>query len=241
MTAQYTPVHPAPINRSLALIRTLFTLVCMSIALPGMAQDVRYVSDVQYVSLRSGQGTSHPITHRGIRSGTRFIVHETNTDSGYSRVSTASGSTGWVGNQYLMNEPSARSQLQLLEGGASELQQKLKGLSEDVANAEVEKAGLQRQLEETELQRSQLSSELIEVKQLSGNALTLDVDNRRLVGSNEMLLQDLQITRAEVTRLRESEKSDAFINGALAVLIGVMITLAVPRLWPKKRRNSEWA
>jgi SH3 domain protein len=28
------------------------------------------------------------------------------------------------------------------------------------------------------------------------------------------------------------------MNGAFAVLIGVMITLMVPRLWPKK--SSEW-
>lgn len=223
------------------MIRTLFALIFLSLALPALSQEIRYVSDTQFISLRSGQGTSHPITHRGIRSGTRLIVHETNTDSGYSRVSTASGDTGWVGNQYLMKEPSARSQLKLLEGGASELQQRLQSLSEDVANAEAEKISLQRQLEETEQQRAQLSSELIEVKQLSGNALALDGDNRRLVGSNEMLLQDLEIARAEVTRLRESEKNDAFINGAFAVLIGVMITLAVPRLWPKKRRNSEWA
>ena len=223
------------------MIRILFALICISFTLPGLSEEIRYVSDLQYISLRSGQGTSHPITHRGIRSGTRLIVHETNADSGYSRVSTASGNTGWVGNQYLMKEPSARSQLKLLEGSASEVQQRLKSLSEDMANVEAEKAGLQRQLEETEQQRSQLSSELIEVKQLSGNALALDGDNRRLVGSNEMLLQDMEIARAEVTRLRESEKNDAFINGALAVLIGVMITLAVPRLWPKKRRNSEWA
>ena len=31
------------------------------------------------------------------------------------------------------------------------------------------------------------------------------------------------------------------MNGAMAVLLGVIITLVVPRLWPKRRRSSSWA
>ena len=39
------------------------------------AQDVRYISDKQYVPLRSGAGNEYRITHRGLPSGTRLTVN----------------------------------------------------------------------------------------------------------------------------------------------------------------------
>jgi SH3 domain protein len=46
---------------------------------------------------------------------------------------------------------------------------------------------------------------------------------------------------AENQRLHDKVDSEDFLNGALAVLLGVIITLVVPRLWPKRRKSSSWA
>jgi SH3 domain protein len=69
----------------------------------------------------------------------------------------------------------------------------------------------------------------------------LDSDNRRLSVDTETLKSDLELLRTENQRLSDKLQSQDFINGALAVLLGVIITLVVPRLWPKRRQNSSWA
>ena len=46
---------------------------------------------------------------------------------------------------------------------------------------------------------------------------------------------------SENQRLEDKLDSGAFLDGALAVFLGVIITLVVPRLWPKRRKSSSWA
>jgi SH3 domain protein len=46
--------------------------------------------------------------------------------------------------------------------------------------------------------------------------------------------------QAENQRLLDKLKSEDFMNGALAVLLGVIIALITPRLVPKRRKNSGW-
>jgi SH3 domain protein len=46
---------------------------------------------------------------------------------------------------------------------------------------------------------------------------------------------------AETIRLQDKLKNEDFMNGALAVLLGVIIALVAPRLVPKRRKTSSWA
>ena len=47
--------------------------------------------------------------------------------------------------------------------------------------------------------------------------------------------------RADNQRLRDKLESEDFMNGALAVLLGVIIALVAPRLVPRRRKHSGWA
>ncbi len=76
---------------------------------------------------------------------------------------------------------------------------------------------------------------------LYGKALELDVDNRRLVEESENLRSNMDMLESENRRLNDKMGNEDFMNGALAVLLGVIITLVVPRLWPKRRKSSSWA
>jgi SH3 domain protein len=69
----------------------------------------------------------------------------------------------------------------------------------------------------------------------------LDKDNRRLVEESENLRSDLEMLESERLRLQEKLESEDFMNGAMAVLLGVIIALVAPRLIPKRRKNSSWA
>jgi SH3 domain protein len=46
---------------------------------------------------------------------------------------------------------------------------------------------------------------------------------------------------SENYRLQEKLDSEDFFNGAMAVLLGVIIALVAPRLVPKRRKSSSWA
>ena len=53
-----------------------------------------------------------------------------------------------------------------------------------------------------------------------------------------MLRSQIEVLEADNQRLQDQLDSEAFMNGAFAVLLGVLITLLVPRLWPKRRKSS---
>ena len=105
----------------------------------------------------------------------------------------------------------------------------------------IERDALMASLDERELQLAAITDELTQLKQISGKSLQLDADNRRLVVDSEQLRSQLDMLEAENQRLLDKVDSEDFLNGALAVLLGVIITLVVPRLWPKRRKSSSWA
>jgi SH3 domain protein len=217
----------------------LVLLMGLSTASP--AQDIRYITDELFVPVRSGQGTQYRIVHRGLPSGTRVTVRETDEESGYSYVITDGGTEGWLLSRYLESERPAEDRL-------AELQTKYDAMlgDEDSVRSQLVEARSQSQALSQELEglRSELEdtrSELAEVRRISSNALALDEMNRRLAEESEFLKTRVEVLEADNQRMEDSRESQAFRNGALAVLLGVIITLLVPRLWPKRRRTSEWA
>jgi SH3 domain protein len=221
---------------------SLLAALCLTLgAAHSLAQDVRYISDTQYIPLRSGAGTEYRILNSGLPSGTRLTVHETTDDGLWARITTAGGETGWLRAQYLMSEQPAASRLQEVAARNEQLQAQNATLSEQVKALQAERGELSTQVTETGGNLEQVSQELAHLKQVSGKAVQLDNDNRRLTEESERLRAEVDTLEAENQRLQDSLQSSAFIDGALAVLLGVVITLVVPRLWPKRRRNSSWA
>ena len=60
------------------------------------AQDISYVSDKQYIPLRSGPGGEYRITHKGIPSGTRLTIARTSSDGVWTEITTDRGTSGWI-------------------------------------------------------------------------------------------------------------------------------------------------
>ncbi len=204
-------------------------------------QDIRYVSDTQYIPLRAGPGGNYTVTHRGIPSGTRLKVNNTSPDGEFTQITTDRGTSGWIRTQYLMKDLPAQNKLTAAVKRAAALEEKNAALASEASTLKSEQVGALDQIQSTEGQLQLVTQALAELKQISGKAVQLDIDNRRLVIASETLQSDLEMVNAENMRLADKVESEAFVNGALAVLLGVIITLVVPRLWPKRRTNSEWA
>lgn len=238
--------------RNSSLLPLIALLTCIGAVTPSAAQDVMYISDTQYIPVRSGPGNNYRIVNRGLPSGTRLTVIRQSEDGVFSEITTERGTTGWVRSQYLMSEQPAQLKLDAALARASTVEARNAELREQMASSSDE---LQQQIVALQSQRDDLESrlastagelvsvsdELAALKQISANAVQLDTDNRRLVEQSEMLKSEVETLQAENQRLGDKLESEAFMDGALAVLLGVGITLAIPYLWPKRKRHSEWA
>jgi SH3 domain protein len=205
------------------------------------AQDVRYISDKQYIPVRGGPGNEFRILHRGLPTGTRLSVAKMSEDGEWAEITTDGGTAGWLRAQYLQAEPPAQSRLDDLLAKTQAAGGLTNALQEEITVLQTERDGLLAQVADQETQAGTLVAELNQLKQISGNAQQLDADNRRLVVDTEQLRSQVDMLEAENQRLHDKVDSEDFLNGALAVLLGVIITLVVPRLWPKRRKSSSWA
>ena len=224
-------------------MRIALTVLLLALlgAASAQAQDVRYISDKQYVPLRSGAGNEYRITHRGLPSGTRLTVSGESDNGEWSQVTTDSGLSGWMRSQYLMKGVPAQVRLDAALAQAGQAGEQSSALQEELQVVQAERDALLEQLGTTETELAGVAEELAQLKQISGNAVKLDEDNRHLVVRQEELRSEVEMLKAENLRLVDKIESEDFLNGALAVLLGVIITLVVPRLWPKRRKSSSWA
>ncbi|MFT6956211.1 MAG: SH3 domain protein [Halieaceae bacterium] len=218
----------------------LFVLLNTSVA-SSLAQDVRYISDKQYIPLRSGAGGEYRITHRGIPSGTRLTIARQSSDGTWAEITTENGTAGWIRTQYLMDETPSKSLLTASQEKVQTLAHSNAELSQELAQLKGERSELTQQVTETDSGLRSVSEELAQLKQISGKAVQLDSDNQRLVEESENLRSEVDMLEFENQRLVDKLDSGAFLDGALAVFLGVIITLVVPRLWPKRRKSSSWA
>lgn len=218
-----------------------FFFLCLLLPGISLAQDVRYVSDKTKIPLRSGAGNDYRIVHRGIPSGTQLTVARTSSDGVWSEITTARGTSGWIRSQYLMKEQPAALKLDNAIARAQTAMEKSKALAEEVQALKAERAQLLSQIKNTGSELETVSADFSELQKISGKSVQLDIDNRRLVEETENLRSETDMLESENRRLQEKLKSEDFLNGALAVLLGVIIALVAPRLVPKRRKSSSWA
>ncbi|MFK8047618.1 MAG: TIGR04211 family SH3 domain-containing protein [Halioglobus sp.] len=203
--------------------------------------DTRYVSDKQFIPLRSGPGGNYRITHRGIPSGTQLEVSKTSENGEYAEITTVKGTQGWIRTQYLMTELPAQNKVDAAEQKAASLAEQNRKIRAESKALKQERAELLTQVKNTSGSLDSTTEELAQLKAISGKAVQLNTDNSRLVLESEELRSEVETLEAENQRLQDKLESEAFMDGAIAVLLGVIIALVVPRLWPTRRKNSSWA
>lgn len=223
------------------MLRYLPVLALLSVfSVHLQAQDTRYVSDQVFIVLHRGPGTEYRWVTK-LTPGTRLEVARIAEDGKWAEVTTSRGTTGWVNTEFLSTDAPAQILLPAAQARADQLAAKNAELNSELKALQAEKLALLNKINSTDSELGDVSQELANLKQVSGKAVQLDTDNRRLVEESENLRSEVDMLEAENMRLQDKLKSEDFINGALAVLMGVFITLVVPRLWPKRRKSSSWA
>lgn len=217
----------------------LCSLLLSQIATVNAAEETRYISDVFYVPLHSGNSTKHRIIHRGLKTGTRLTLLETDNEAGFSKVTTSKGTEGWIQNQFLAATPIARIRLVEAQNKLQKLNKKLTNLEKNNSETKQSNGEIQKQATLLARQNQQLNKELDSIKKISANAINLDTNNRELLKKNEMLKIDIAELQANNSRLSDKSDKEWFFRGALAVLMGVFLAIVLPKLKPKAR-SKEW-
>jgi len=217
---------------------SLFTLVCCLLLAPSVLAQTRYISDELYVPLRAGQGNQYRIVHRGLPSGTPLELIEEGEE--WSQVRTEDGTEGWIRNQYLQNEPIAETLLQQAQARIATLTNRQENLGQETSQLEQRNQELQTQVENLQAENQRLVAELEEIKRVSSNTLELNQRHQELLEEHQILQTQLDVAQAENERLERESQQTWFLYGAIAVGLGVILTLIAQSV-KSRRRYSEWA
>lgn len=195
-----------------------------------------WVSDQFEITLRSGPSTNNAIQLM-VDSGTRLEVLERDDESGYTRVMTQGGTEGWVLTRYLMNEASAREQLQALTSQLTNANTRGSSLDSqlDAIKGEYDAAG--NQITTLERDKAALEEELAEIKRTAANVLAIRDQNTTLMDElaaaqirADTLEQENRVLTSQTTRYW-------FVTGAIVLVVGLILGLWLPRInWRRRRR-----
>ena len=199
-----------------------------------------WVSDEFEITLRSGPSTSNAIQLM-VGSGTRLEVLEQNTDSGYSLVRTSEGTEGWVLTRYLMNEPSARDQIERLTKQLTGTSTEGTSLSSQLAAIRNEHNSAKRQISTLENEKSALESELAEIRTAAADVLGVNQHNKNLM--NELAAEKMRADALEQENRKLGSQTTRywFLSGALVLLIGILLGLWLPRMRARRRSGYDFS
>lgn len=215
-------------------------LVCGLFAFSAALAAPAWVSDQFEITLRSGPSTTNAIQLM-IDSGLRLEVLERDADSGYSRVRTPGGTEGWVLTRYLMNEPSAREQLQKLTSQLTSANSRGSSLDTQMKAIKGQYDTANKNISSLEREKAAVEKELATIRRTAANVLAIDKQNKSLMDQlaaaqirGDTLEQENRQLTGQATRYW-------FMTGALVLLVGIILGIWLPRVrWQRRSRYDRF-
>ncbi|MFC3153410.1 TIGR04211 family SH3 domain-containing protein [Litoribrevibacter euphylliae] len=215
----------------------ILTLAGSMLAMDFAAAQTAYIRDTLYVPLRSGQGTSFRIVHKGLKTGSKLNVLEVSEDEKYTKVVTSRGIEGWIQSQYLSYEPVASIKLAAAEAQLAKLAAENKELNTRRSELSGSKSELQKSVVILENENAELSSELKRITEISANAIKLNEDNRKLTESTQLLKNKIDLLEADNLRLQNDRTKSMWLTGASIAFVFTCLGWIIAT---RKRKDSGW-
>ena len=220
-----------------AYLPSVLVGICLIFMTTVATADTRYVSDELGITLRTGKSTQHQIL-RMVTSGTPLTVLESDQETGYSRVRTPDGVEGWVLTRYLMDQPSARSQLASANKKMASLEDENKDLKSKFNDVSGDKNSLDKDKRELLAKNSKLEADLDHIRKTAANAIAIESEKERLTLEKNRLETQLQTVQQENHSLKDRRDREWFVRGAAVVIVGILIGLILPKI--RFRSRSRW-
>lgn len=199
-----------------------------------------WVSDQFEITLRSGPSTSNAIQLM-VDSGLRLEVLERDADSGYSRVRTPGGTEGWVLTRYLMNEPSAREQLQTLTSQLTDANSRGSTLDSQMNAIKGRYDAANNQIKKLEREKSAVENELATIKRTAANVLAINDQNKTLMDQLAESQIRADTLEQENRQLTSQTTRYWFMAGALVLSVGIILGIWLPRIrWQRRSRYDRF-
>lgn len=199
-----------------------------------------WVTDQFEITLRSGPSTNNAIQLM-IDSGLRLEVLERDADSGYSRVRTPGGTEGWVLSRYLMNEPSAREQLETLSGQLTSATSRGSSLDAQMSAVRAEYDAANTKIAGLERDKAALEKELAEIRRTAANVLAINEQNTTLMDQLAASQIRADTFEQENRRLAGQTTRYWFMAGAVVLLFGILLGIWLPRVrWQRRSRYDRF-
>lgn len=199
-----------------------------------------WVSDKFEVMLRSGPSTSNAIQLM-IGSGMQLEVLERDAETGYSRVTTPGGTEGWVLTRYLMNERSAREQLEILTNDLTNANSRGTSLGSQLTAIKGEYDAANRRIDTLERDKTAAEKELADIKRTAANVLSINEQNKSLMDQLATAQIRADTLEQENRQLTSQTTRYWFMSGALVLLIGIILGIWLPRVrWKRGSRYDRF-
>jgi len=193
-----------------------------------------WVSDEFEIMLRSGPSTSNAIQLM-VGSGMQLEVLERDADSGYSRVRTPGGTEGWVLTRYLMNERSAREQLEILTSELTNANSRGTSLDSQLIAIKGEYDAANRRADGLEREKAAMEKDLAEIKRTAANVLGINDQNKSLMDQLATAQIRADTLEQENRQLSSQTTRYWFMSGGLLMLVGVILGIWLPRIrWQRR-------
>ncbi|MEJ1411816.1 MAG: TIGR04211 family SH3 domain-containing protein, partial [Candidatus Sedimenticola sp. (ex Thyasira tokunagai)] len=203
----------------------------------GAYAETRYVTDVNKITLRSGESTTHKVI-RMLTSGQAVEVIASSRASGYSNIRTKEGQTGYVLTRLLMSIPSARERLTAAEARLEELEKAPGELSSQLAQLQGEHKVLTTQFGELETVKQSLEQELQSIRRTAANAIRISSERNELRQQVADLTHQVEGLKQENRELTNNQAQHWFLIGAGVIVGGILIGLILPRLRVQRRKDT---
>ncbi len=215
-------------------------LLFAMLAGPAALAEPAWVSDQFEIMLRSGPSTSNAIQLM-VKSGARLEVIESDAETGYSRVRTAGGTEGWVLTRYLMNEPSAREQLENLSSQLTNATSRGSSLNSQLTSIRAEYESANNDIRQLERDKAGLEQELAEIKRTAANVLAINDQNKSLMDQLAAAQIRADTLEQENRQLMSQTTRYWFMTGALVLLVGIILGIWLPRVrWQRRSRYDRF-
>ena len=223
-----------------SLARTVFLLGSCFFAATAARAEPAWVSDQFEVMLRTGPTTGNAIT-RVLQSGAELEVLERDSESGYARVRTPAGTEGYVLIRYLMNEPSAREQLQRLTGQLTSATTRGSTLTSQLDAVKAQYDDAATTISALERDKQALQAELGQIREAAANTLAIDRQNKDLRQQLTDAEIKVSILEQENETLSGQTTRNWFLAGAVVLIVGIALGLWLPRIrWQKRSRYDRF-
>jgi SH3 domain protein len=217
----------------------IILLAAVLLPIPAFAEPA-WVTDQFEITLRSGPSTSNAIQLM-VSSGTRLEVLERDADSGYTRVRTQGGTEGWVLTRYLMNEASAREQLQTLTSQLTNANSRGSSLDTQLKAIRSEYDAANRNIQTLERDKAAVEKELAEIKRTAAGVLSINEQNKSLMDELTAAQIRADTLEQENRALASQTKRYWFMAGALVLLVGILLGIWLPRIrWQRRSRYDRF-